>query len=111
MTTSNKPVQNLRLGALQAAVWANQHEGRTYYNVTFTRSYKDGDEWKESDSFGRDDLLALSKLADQAHTWIHEHQQAQSRENQQQPADDGQQAEQPWTEKAAASSGKGRKRG
>jgi hypothetical protein len=42
-------------------------------NVKFERLYKDkeGDEsWKSSASFGRDDLLVLRKIADQAHTWI-----------------------------------------
>ena len=32
--------------------------------------YKEGDNWKEAHSFGRDDLLVLAKTLDQAHTWI-----------------------------------------
>lgn len=40
--------------------------------VTFTRSYKEGDDWHDSSSFGYDDLLTLSKAADDAHSWIHE---------------------------------------
>jgi len=28
--------------------------------VTVSRSYKEGDSWKSSDSFGRDDLLVLA---------------------------------------------------
>jgi len=41
------------------------------YNVTFSRSYKDGNNnWKDSASFGPDDLLLLAKVADEAHTWI-----------------------------------------
>lgn len=35
-----------------------------------SRSYKQGEEWKQSDSFGADDLLLLAKLLDQAHSWI-----------------------------------------
>jgi hypothetical protein len=42
------------------------------YNVTFTRSYKDGEDWKDSASFGSDDLLVLGKIANDCHTWIHE---------------------------------------
>jgi hypothetical protein len=38
--------------------------------VTFERVYKDGEEWKSSHSYTRDDLLALAKLADWAFTWI-----------------------------------------
>ena len=40
------------------------------HNVTFERSYKDGEEWKTTTSFGRDDLLTLAKVADLAHSWI-----------------------------------------
>jgi len=37
---------------------------------TFARIYKNEAEWKTSDAFGRDDLLVLAKVADQAHSWI-----------------------------------------
>jgi hypothetical protein len=68
----NKPVSEIRLGAIKAAIWDNTSaDGITRYNVTFTRGYKDGEEWKNTDSFGRDDLLVLAKIADHAHTWIH----------------------------------------
>ncbi|MGE3309801.1 MAG: hypothetical protein AB7O66_07515, partial [Limisphaerales bacterium] len=46
------------------------YEGSVRYNVTFSRSYRDAEHWRSSDSFGRDDLLVVSKLADHAHTWI-----------------------------------------
>lgn len=33
---------------VQGALWANQDgKGRNYYVATITRSYKDGDEWKD----------------------------------------------------------------
>jgi hypothetical protein len=35
-----------------------------------SRPYKEGDEWKTADSFGRDDLPLLAKAVDLAHTWI-----------------------------------------
>ena len=67
----NGPVKTLRIGRLKAAVWENSADERTFYNVTFARTYL-GDDKKprDADSFGRDDLLALAKLADQAHTFI-----------------------------------------
>ena len=40
--------------------------------MTFTRIFKDGDQWKSSDSFGRDDLPLVMKVADMAHSWIFE---------------------------------------
>jgi len=75
----DKPVQEVRLGAVKAAIWKNDTENGVRYNTTFSRLYKDGDEWKNTDSFGRDDLLTLAKVADQAHSWIH----AQSQEREQ----------------------------
>lgn len=66
-----RPVQEIRLGAIRAAIWRNDTEGGVRHNVTFERIYKDGEEWRSTGSFGRDDLLLLGKVADQAHTWIH----------------------------------------
>ena len=42
------------------------------HNVTFQRLYRDGKDWKTTDSFGRDDLPLVQKIADLAHTWIYE---------------------------------------
>lgn len=68
-----QPVKKFRLGLIKAAIWINSSEkGRTWHNVTVSRLYKDGDDWKESSSFGRDDLPVVGKVLDQAHTWIFE---------------------------------------
>src|SRR5262245_50167508 len=65
------PVKTLRLGRIKAAIWENGNDQRTFFNVTFARTYMDEDKkFHDSDSFGRDDLLLLAKLADQAHTFI-----------------------------------------
>ena len=40
------------------------------FNVTFQRSYKDGENWKTSSSFGRNNLLVLSLIAARAFEWI-----------------------------------------
>ena len=72
--SSNKPVAEVRVGAVKAAIWPNKTEsGAVRYNVTFSRIYKDAQgEWKSTSSFGRDDLLVVAKVADQAHTRIFE---------------------------------------
>ncbi len=67
---NNRPAQTIRLGAIKAAIWENTFGDNTRYNVSLCRLYKDGDQWKTTESFGRDDLLLLAKVADQAHTWI-----------------------------------------
>ncbi len=72
---ANRPIHTIRYGALRAAIWRNAvdngNASRPTYSVTFSRSYKDGDgNWKDSVSFGPDDLLLVAKVADEAHTWI-----------------------------------------
>ena len=75
MTTKQKPIHEIRLGAIKAAIWQNESTNGIRYNVTVSRLYKDGDTWKRTESFGRDDLLLVAKVADQAHTWIIEQSQ------------------------------------
>ena len=69
-TPRKKPVHDVRLGLIKAAIWENTVGDIVRYNVTFSRIYKDETEWKTSETFGRDDLLVLAKVADQAHSWI-----------------------------------------
>jgi hypothetical protein len=73
-----RPVHEVRLGRIKAALWRNDTDNGVRFNTTFTRLYRDDDEWRSTDSFGRDDLLLLAKVADQAHSWICE--QAQEEE-------------------------------
>ena len=85
LTTQNimakeKPIHEVRLGSIKAAVWKNDTEKGVRYNTTFSRIYRDGDEWKSTDSFGRDDLLVLAKVSDLAHSWIHEQGQEEQEE-------------------------------
>jgi hypothetical protein len=68
--TKKAPVHEIRIGFIRAAIWEQNTQDSSWHNVTFSRRYKDGNEWKSSDSYSRDDLLMLAKVADQAHTWI-----------------------------------------
>ena len=65
------PVKTFRLGRIKAAVWENEADQKKFYNVTFARTYvDDAKNYHDTDSFGRDDLPLVAKLADQAHTFI-----------------------------------------
>ena len=75
---SNRPVHEIRMGRIRAAIWENQTQNGTRHNVTLSRLYKDGDDWRDSTSFGRDDLPLVVKVADLAHSWIYEHNQRTS---------------------------------
>lgn len=70
--TKQRPVHEIRLGRVRAAIWENQTDNGVRHNLTLTRLYKDGDQWKDSASFGRDDLPLVAKVVDLAHTWIFE---------------------------------------
>lgn len=70
---NNKPIHEIRLGAIRAAIWQNEANHGSRLSASFSRLYKDGEEWKSTTSFGRDDLLLLSKVADHAHSFIHGH--------------------------------------
>jgi hypothetical protein len=40
------------------------------FNTTVSRSYKDGETWKESGSFGFDDVLIVAELLRTCHGFI-----------------------------------------
>lgn len=65
-----RPAHEVRLGRIRAAIWENSTDSGVRHNVTLTRLYKEGDEWKDSTSLGRDDLPLAMKVLDQAHSWI-----------------------------------------
>ena len=72
MASQNKPAAEFKLGLVKAVVWKNETPNGSRHNVTIARLYKQDDEWKETTSFGRDDLLLVAKVADQAHSFIFE---------------------------------------
>jgi len=73
----NLPVAKIRVGGITASIWENKGEKATTFSATFDRRYRDGEgNWHSSASHNADDLLALAKAADLAHTKILELQGA-----------------------------------
>ena len=68
--SGNMPVFTVRHRALKAAVWKNDTENGPMFNTTVSRSYKDGETWKESGSFGYDDVLIVAELLRTCHGFI-----------------------------------------
>jgi hypothetical protein len=68
--SSNQPVHKIRHGAVSASIWRQESDKGPMFNVTFQRAYKDGDAWKNSTSFGRNNLLVVSLIAARAYEWI-----------------------------------------
>ena len=41
-----------------------------WFNVKVTRLYKDGEQWRDTSTFRRDDLPVAAKVVDMAYAWI-----------------------------------------
>jgi hypothetical protein len=73
-----RPVHQVRLGRIVCKVWENQHPEGTWYSTTISRLYRANDQWRSSNSYGRDDLLLVAECARQAMHWIYRQQQNQN---------------------------------
>jgi hypothetical protein len=72
--SKNRPIEELKIGRVRAAVWKNESESGPYFSVTFSKLYKDQEgNWKDTTSYTRDDLMLVAKVADMAHTWLFTH--------------------------------------
>ena len=69
MGEKRKPAHEFRLGLIRATIWENQTENQdVWFKVTFSRLYRDQDQWKDTDSFRHDDLPVVAKAADMAYS-------------------------------------------
>lgn len=66
MTEKAKPAAEVKQGLITGTIWKNSTAKGTHYNVTFTRAYKQGNQWKRTASFGADDLPNLAAAAELA---------------------------------------------
>ena len=74
MATNNKPANTLRCGNIKATIWQNVSEKGPFFATTFSRPFKDqSGVWRNSTSFGLNDLEALLTVAREAKEWIATH--------------------------------------
>ncbi|GAB5441333.1 MAG: hypothetical protein Fues2KO_16820 [Fuerstiella sp.] len=66
-----QPAHVIRFGYIKASIWRNQTKSGERHSVSIVRLYRNGDVWKESTRFGRDDLPLVAKAADLTHSWIY----------------------------------------
>jgi hypothetical protein len=62
----SKPVKKFRVGNVTVAVWKNDD----FHSVTLQKSYKDGEEWKNTDSLSSGDILNAMKALERAEAFI-----------------------------------------
>jgi hypothetical protein len=74
MATNKQPANTLRCGTIKATIWQNVSEKGPFFATTFSRPFKDqSGEWRNSISFGLNDLEALLTVAREAKEWIATH--------------------------------------
>jgi hypothetical protein len=64
------PIHEMRVGAIKARIWQKRTSFGSRHTISLVRLFRNGDVWKESTRFGRDDLPVLRLLLDKVHTWI-----------------------------------------
>jgi len=67
-----KPIREIRFGLIIARIWRRQTRCGLRHSVSVVRLYRDGDSWKESTRFGRDDLPVVCLALNEAHRWIYQ---------------------------------------
>lgn len=80
-----KPVKIIRLRGVSASIFANhvKSEGKdlTFHKVSVERSYKDGQEWKYTTKFGRDDLPVVNTVLQRAWEFILDTEASRNKED------------------------------
>ena len=69
-TEKTKPADTLRDGSIKATIWKNSSEKGDFYGVEFSRTYKSGEEFRDSKSFSGAELLRLAYLAQRAYQQV-----------------------------------------
>lgn len=65
------PMKTFTAGDVSAAIFRHQHNGRTYYGITFTRWYRDSNgRNRYINSFGLEDLGKVISVAQQSDEYI-----------------------------------------
>ena len=68
---ATRPVYVKQVGAVRAAVWANGNDERTFFNVSVSRRYRDGEQFKESSSLnGLGDVACLREALVHVANWL-----------------------------------------
>ena len=69
MTSLSKkgPVYKQKSHGIEVAVWKREHEGKAFYSISATRSYRDKDDnWQNGSSFNLKDKDLLIKYLNRA---------------------------------------------
>ena len=68
---TRRPLHEIRRGLIVARIWRKHTRSGVRHTVTVVRLFRNGDVWKESSRFQRDDIPIVRLVLDEAHTWIY----------------------------------------
>lgn len=66
-----RPIHEIRRGLIVARIWRNRTRSGVRHTVAVVRLFRNGDVWKESARFHRNDIPLVRLALDEAHTWIY----------------------------------------
>ena len=70
----SKPVKRFSCGAISASVWSDTkivgQEMVEIHSIKIDRAYKDGDEWKYTQSFSVEDLPKVAIVANEVYKYL-----------------------------------------
>ncbi len=70
----NKPEKKFSCGSISASIWANTKvvngEKVKFNSVTINKAYREGEEWKYTNSFNIEDLPKVALVATEAYKYI-----------------------------------------
>jgi len=75
---ANAPIKQFAVGkGVRASVWKNESKKNgSWLNVTITRTYRDGEEYKDTTSYRPEELLFVNVASDLAYKWCLRWEQA-----------------------------------
>ena len=76
--SNNQPIQPFKRGPIHAAIWAHEASETRYYKVTVEKRYfvEESQEFRGTNSFGRDELPMVTSVLEEAYAAIFELQTA-----------------------------------
>ena len=70
MEKTKQPIFKVSYGRVSAAIWENQGKDGVFQTVSFERTFKDGDEYKSTSSYGLgNDLSNLERCLFDVKLW------------------------------------------
>jgi hypothetical protein len=70
----SRPEKKFKCGPISASIWAEDKTVESgvvkFHSVNITKTYKDGDEWKHTNSFNTEDLPKVALVANEAYKYI-----------------------------------------